>query len=113
MTFGPWVDASIGVGWPLYVSVAVAERSFQTTSGSAPSVAAFAVTTSVRTCGPAAVAAGMLPMVHVIEPGATEAEPPPWSGVASRNDADGGAAIVTETFDAAASIALVTKMRKG
>src|SRR5688500_16752487 len=113
MTLGPWVVEEIAAGWPEYDSVAVVERSFQTTSGSALRPNARAVTTSVRTCGPASLAAGIVPMFHVTAPSLTLAEPPPLSGVASRNRDEGGAAIDTLTFVAAVVIAFVTKIRKG
>jgi hypothetical protein len=91
----------------------VVDRSFQTTSASWARVAAFAVTTRVRTIGPASVAAGIVPMFQVIELGATLADSELLSGVASRNDADGGAAMETETLVASLVMALVTKTRNG
>src|SRR5688572_30599409 len=81
MTFGPRVRDVVAVP-PRYVSVATVERSFHTMRGSSRVPLARESMTKVRTVGPAAVAAGTSPTVHVTAEAVTLAVPEPASGVA-------------------------------
>ena len=95
ITFGPWLCEVCAVP-PVYVSVAVEERFFQTIFGSWPSVFALASTISVFKPGvPSAAAAGTLPAFQVIVPPEIDAVPEPFAGVTCVNVVPSGAGMVT------------------
>ncbi len=113
MTFGPRL-VELSAASPPTRTVAVEERSFQTSSGSSESESASDSSTSVRVVGvPSSPAFGTVPRFQVTSPPLTPADPAPLPGRAIVYAVPSGAGMLTVTPEKSWSLALVTVTRDG
>ena len=111
ITLGPWLTTvSVVASGVVEVSVAVVERSRQTTVGRSVVVSASDSMTSVARPGTAPSAAGTGSRVQVTVPGVTVSAPGP---AAETKEVPSGAVTVTVAPGTGADVGLVTMIREG